>query len=188
MKKKKIISALVIITAVVVFYISKSNSLYYEIGERIDSFNGVDVYYNGEKISESHGRNLADGGYNLGQKWQCVEYIKRYYYEYFNHEMPDSYGHAKDFFDASISDGGLNKSRNLLQFTNPSFSKPRVNDIIVMSGGYGHVGIVTEVTDDRVEMIQQNVGPVTRATFILIHEDGKWKIDSMRVSGWLRIR
>lgn len=37
-------------------------------------------------------------GYYYGYKWQCVEYIKRFYYEAKGHKMPDSYGNAKDFW------------------------------------------------------------------------------------------
>lgn len=44
--------------------------------------------------------------------------------------MPDSYGHAKQFFDDSIPDGNLNPKRNLLQFHNGSPTKPQVDDII----------------------------------------------------------
>ncbi|OCG61857.1 hypothetical protein [Gilliamella sp. GillExp13] len=62
------------------------------------------VYYNGS-INNVRGRNIAKDGYNLGLKYQCVEFIKRYYYQRFNHKMPNSYGHAKEFFDPSIVDG-----------------------------------------------------------------------------------
>nr|WP_176701041.1 hypothetical protein [Gilliamella apicola] len=75
-----------------------------KIGKVVDEFNGVKVYYNGS-INNVSGRNIAKDGYNLGLKYQCVEFIKRYYYQRFNHKMPNSYGHAKDFFDPSIVDG-----------------------------------------------------------------------------------
>src|SRR5690554_6276683 len=68
----------------------------FSIGQRIDSLNDVFVYYNGgvDHVSE---RNTTTDGYNIGLKYQCVEFVKRYYYEHLNHKMPDSYGHAKDF-------------------------------------------------------------------------------------------
>lgn len=85
----------------------------FSIGQRIDSLNGVFVYYNGgvDHVSE---RNTTTDGYNIGLKYQCVEFVKRYYYEHLNHKMPDSYGHAKDFFDNTVTDGQLNKKRNLI--------------------------------------------------------------------------
>ena len=161
-----------------------------KIGMIVDEFNGVKVYYNGD-INHVSGRNVAKDGYNLGLKYQCVEFIKRYYYERFNHKMPDSYGHTNDFFDDSIKDGSLNPRRNLLQFHNGSSTKPQVDDIIVLGWSkYGHVAIISEVTDNNIEIIQQNPGPTasSRATFPLIYKDGLWTIDAYRVLGYLRKR
>ena len=161
-----------------------------KIGMVVDEFNGVKVYYNGA-VNHVSGRNVAKDGYNLGLKYQCVEFIKRYYYERFNHKMPDSYGHAKDFFDDSIKDGSLNPRRNLLQFHNGSSTKPQVDDIIVLGWSrYGHVAIISKVTDTDIEIVQQNPGPTasSRATFPLVYKDGLWKIDAFRVLGYLRKR
>jgi surface antigen len=159
-----------------------------KIGKVVDQFNGVDVYYNGSTGNVS-GRNLTKDGYNLGQKYQCVEFIKRYYYQRFNHKMPDSYGHAKNYFDESIADGQLNPKRNLLQFHNGSPTKPQVEDIIVFGWSrYGHVAIISKVSDNEIEIIQQNPGPnkSSRATYPLIFNKGLWKIDSFRILGYLR--
>ena len=163
----------------------------YEIGQAIDSFNGVYVYYNG-KISNISGRNLAADNYNLGLKYQCVEFVKRYYYEYLNHKMPDSYGHAKDFFDNSLADGKKNKIRNLTQYSNPSYSKPQMNDLVIFSGTvynkFGHVAIISKVSKDKIEIIQQNPGPFSnsRRIYKLNREGEKWKINNDEILGWLR--
>ncbi len=50
----------------------------YEVGDKVDSLNGVYVYYN-SNVGNVSGRNLASDGYNLGLKYQCVEFVKRYY-------------------------------------------------------------------------------------------------------------
>ena len=73
-----------------------------EVGSEIDNYNGIPVYYNGY-FTNTFGRNTTDEGYNLGLKWQCIEFVKRYYYEVYDHKMPDSYGHAKDYFEYSGS-------------------------------------------------------------------------------------
>ncbi|WP_257670697.1 CHAP domain-containing protein [Parapedobacter tibetensis] len=164
----------------------------YEVGQVVDSLNGVKVYYNGG-INHVSGRNLTSGGYNLGLKYQCVEFVKRYYYEGLHHMMPDSYGHAKDFYDASLGDGQLNTQRGLIQYTNPSPAKPLISDLVVFSptvyNRYGHVAIVASVSDSHVEIIQQNPGPYgsSRETFPLVKMDGVWQIDNMRIMGWLRL-
>ena len=161
------------------------------VGQPIDSLNGVFVYFNGgvENIS---GRNTAADGYNIGLKYQCVEFVKRYYYEHLHHKMPDSYGHAKDFFDNTIADSQLNIKRNLMQYTNPSRTKPNVDDLLIFDGNtfnkYGHVAILSNSTDSNVEIIQQNAGPFSksRETYQLKRIDGKWQIENKRIAGWLR--
>lgn len=157
-------------------------------GDTLDSLNGVIVRYN-DGMSATHGRNVVDG-YNVGLKYQCVEFVKRYYLEHYHHRMPDSYGHAKDFFDAAVEDGALNKRRALLQFTNPSKSKPEVGDLMVLDGWggnpYGHVAIISKVEDGEVEVVQQNCGS-THDAFDLDLVDGHWRVDNKRVLGWLRM-
>jgi len=167
----------------------KARSL--EVGDKVDSLNGVYVYYN-NSVGNVEGRNVAPDGYNIGLRYQCVEFVKRYYYEYLDHKMPDSYGHAKDFFEARLADGARSKRRNLTQFTNPSSSKPRVDDLLVFDGTkineYGHVAIISKVDEHSVEIIQQNPGSFgdSRETFTLTKTDGKWKIEQNKTLGWLR--
>lgn len=161
------------------------------VGEQIDQLNGVVVYYNGG-VGNVDGRNLAGDGYNLGLKYQCVEFVKRYYYEHLDHKMPNSYGHAKDFFDVRLADGQKNNDRNLIQYVNGSATKPEINDLLVFEAtkfnAYGHVAIVSEVKDDEIEIIQQNAGVLasSRERFKLQELNGKWKIKNNRVLGWLR--
>lgn len=163
----------------------------YEVGDKVDSLNDVYVYYN-SRVGNVSGRNLASDGYNLGLKYQCVEFVKRYYYEHYNHKMPDSYGHAKDFFSPGLADGALSSRRNLYQYTNPSKSKPKVGDLLVYAptafNKYGHVAIVSKVGEKKVEIIQQNPGSraPSRVNFELKHSGGKWKIDKANIVGWLR--
>lgn len=170
----------------------EKDSQNYKIGQAVDSLNNVYVYYNG-KIGNVSGRHLASDGYNLGLKYQCVEFVKRYYYEHLDHKMPNSYGHAKDFFDSSVADGDINPDRNLIQYKNPGgSSKPQANDLIVFDGTafnkYGHVAIISEVFLYQLEIIQQNPGPSapSRIKLDLIHTNGRWIIDSKQVLGWLR--
>jgi len=161
------------------------------VGEEIDQFNGVAVYYNGG-VGNVEGRNLAPDGYNLGLKYQCVEFVKRYYFEHLNHKMPNSYGHAKDFFNRRLGDGQNNPDRNLIQYTNGSSTKPRVNDLLIFKAtefnSYGHVAIISAVSDDDIGIIQQNPGVSadSRENFKLQKLSGKWSIKNKRVLGWLR--
>jgi len=162
-----------------------------EQGVAIDSLNGVYVYYNGP-ISHVAGRNLSADGYNLGLKYQCVEFVKRYYYEYYKHKMPDSYGHAVSFFEADLKDGAFNARRNLFQYQNPGACRPETGDLLVYSGTdgnpYGHVAIVSQVMADALEIIQQNpgIGAPSRQRFPLSREGDLYRIGNGRILGWLR--
>lgn len=160
------------------------------IGEVVDEYHGVKVYYNGG-VNHVEERNVTDDGYNLGLKYQCVEFVKRFYFEYYDHRMPDAYGHAKTFFDTSLHDGELNSARNLLQYSNGSTTKPAEGDILVFDGyilnRFGHVAIVSKCGEDEIEMIQQNPGPFqsSREQYKLKCDGKKFLIDHPRLLGWL---
>ncbi len=163
----------------------------YKVGQILDSLNGVKVYYNGGVLNTC-GRNLTADNYNLGMKYQCVEFVKRYYYEHLHHKMPDSYGNAKDFFDSKIKDGDKNRKRDLIQYTNSSITKPKVSDLIVFSPSFfnkfGHVAIISKVSDNQIEIIQQNPGPYgkSRVKLTLQEKDKLWRINDPKTLGWLR--
>jgi len=158
-------------------------------GDKIDSLDGVYVYENGDMTNVS-GRNVTADGYNLGLKYQCVEFVKRYYYEHYRHKMPNSYGNAKDFFNPVCSDGTYNADRAMLQFKNGSVLPPVKGDLVVFSGTlinpYGHVAIVSSCKNNEVEIIQQNCGS-SRATFDLSRIANKYTINESGIVGWLRM-
>lgn len=194
--KATVIVFILAIATVILFFLFSPSTIRQaikrpEIGEIIDSLDGIYVYYNGS-ISNTSGRNTSPSGYNLGQKYQCVEFIKRYYYYHYNHQMPDAWGNAVDFFDTSLADGALNSKRGLHQFVHPSASKPQRGDILIYSGfagnSFGHVSIVSQVGNNFIEVIQQNPGPFSksRVRFGLTSESGKWHISNDRILGWLR--
>lgn len=195
MKKRKIIYPLLgvlLLGFISVWCFKKFNfNPNHQIGEKLDSLNHVIVYYNGG-VNNVIERNLTNDRYNLGLKYQCVEFVKRYYYQHINHKMPDSYGHAKDFFNSKLEDGAINSQRNLIQFTNSSKSQPKVDDLVIFKGTvsnrFGHVAIISNVTEDVVEIIQQNPGPYgnSRVRFSLTFTGSKWKIENNRILGWLR--
>lgn len=166
-------------------------NLLHRVGDEIDRLNGVPIYFNGA-VDHCGERNVTPDGYNLGLPFQCVEFAKRYYFEHLHHRMPDSYGHAKDFFDASLPDGAHNPKRDLTQYTNGSRTNPQPDDLIVFGPSvlnpYGHVAIVSAADDHFIKIAQQNPGPFSpsRERIVIRFEKGLWKCDSSRVLGWLR--
>jgi hypothetical protein len=193
LKKQNVLILILLLLGVSsLFILTKFNILRfdgsYQVGQKIDSLNSVYVYYNG-KMGNVSGRNTVNG-YNVGLKYQCVEFVKRYYLEHYKHKMPNSYGHAKDFIQKGLKDGARNKARNLFQYKNPSKTKPQAGDIIVFDGHvfnkYGHIAIISKVTDAEVEIIQQNTGTSTRQSFNLSQENNKWLIEDAMILGRLR--
>ncbi len=169
-----------------------NNKYSIEIGTAVDSLNGIPVFFNGE-IGHVQERNIAANGYNIGLKWQCVEFVKRYYFEHLNHAMPDAFGNAKDFYNKNLPDASYNEQRALVQYENPSLKKPQVDDIIVFDGHlgnrYGHIAIISVVSENKIEIIQQNPGPndPSREELKLEFENGRWHVLHKRCLGWMRI-
>lgn len=159
-----------------------------KIGKEIDKYKSVPIYYNGLFYARSYGENYSNDGYYYGYRWQCVEYVKRFYYDAKNHSMPDGYGNAKDFFDENLEDGMLNERRNLIQYKNGGTIKPQEDDLIVFNDTkYGHVAIVTKVTDKYVEVIQQNVYGKPREKHKLVKKNDMYFVgDKHKPAGWLR--
>jgi len=156
-------------------------------GTQIDEYNGIPVYSNGTNYVQDHGLNFSENGYYFGYKWQCVEFVKRYYYTVLDHEMPDGAGHAKYFFDPTLSQGQYNEQRGLFQYKNGGDVKPELDDLLVFNDtAYGHVAIVSGVGEDWIEVIQQN-SEYPRERFALEEEDGNYYIHGERdPAGWLR--
>lgn len=158
------------------------------VGGKIDSYRGVAVYYNGSDFEANHGKNYSEDGYYFGQKWQCVEYVKRFYYLAKNHSMPDTMGNARDFFDPALKQGQFNSHRGLVQYKNGGDMKPSPDDLLVFTDTqYGHVAIITKVTDTFVEIIQQNMGRKSRQRLPLSFAYGRYTVgDRWFPAGWLR--
>ena len=120
-----------IYSLLIVFSFLSFTSFNFEVGQVLDKYYDVAVYYNGNNYRNVIGRNLTTDGYNLGLKYQCVEYVKRFYYEVHNHKMPNSYGHAKELFDKTLDDVAFNAERGLMQYRNTRYEKPQEGDILV---------------------------------------------------------
>jgi len=161
-----------------------------EVGEILDSHRDVPIYYNGKMAYQSHGSHSSADGYYYGKTWQCVEYVKRFYFDAKGHRMPNVWGNARDFFNPDVPHGELNADRNLLQFSNGGDSAPQVDDLVVFRyGSYGHVAIVSGVGEDYVEMVQQNVGTTARDRWTLVRQGDNFQIGgSNPPAGWLRLQ
>lgn len=157
----------------------------------IDYYQGIPLYSNGADYTKSHGRYYHWSGYYYGQKWQCVEFIKRFLFLHKNHRMPNVMGHAIDFYNPQLCSGELNSERGMLQYKNGDIFSPQPDDLIVFKNPfpYGHVAIVIEVERNFLTFIQQNVGENTREKIAIEKIGNHYFIGSksMELLGWLRV-
>jgi len=83
-----------------------------------------------------------------GKKWQCVEYVNRFYGEVYQLKIEG--GDARYYFERATLKG-------LLAFPNGGAVPPQPGDIICSQGPpYGHVAVVRCVGPEGVHIIQQN--------------------------------
>lgn len=158
-------------------------------GAVIDTLDGVPVYTNGPEYTVSHGKHFSKSGYYFGQKWQCVEFIKRYLYIAKQHRLPNVWGHAKHFFDEDVEQGVLNPARGMHQYRQGGPVKPAVGDLMVFDrSAHGHVGIVSKVSNYSIEIVQQNMSK-SRILLPMWQQNNGFYVGSkhMPARGWLRV-
>lgn len=100
---------------------------------------------------------------NYGWQYECVEYVRRFYGKALHVPKTDDaskgpwLGNANTFLNEA-----LDAKRGLVPFKNGGVTSPLPDDILVFYGGtVGHVAIVTNVTSDRIDFIEQNFSSKT---------------------------
>jgi glutathionylspermidine amidase/synthetase len=106
-------------------------------------------------------RSYVDGIY-MGQKWQCVEFARRWLY--LNQGLVfDDVGMAYEIFElTSVRDVRNNTRLPMRSFRNGARRPPEPGGLLVWDEGgeferTGHVAIVVEVLSDRVRFVEQNL-------------------------------
>jgi len=130
-------------------------------GTPIGSLDGVEAYLNSHVPNIQPRHYSTDGKrYEYGLEWECVEFIRRYYYDTFKIEFAPRSGHAAAYFNSSAEQGGAN--RGLQQYKNGGNMRPQYQDIVVMGpnafSGVGHIAIVASASANSFTVAQQNVG------------------------------
>ncbi|MBU0975990.1 CHAP domain-containing protein [Patescibacteria group bacterium] len=156
-------------------------------GSYLGEFNGVAVYSNGYAEYYSGQANYVNGIYT-GIKWQCVEYVRRYYLLVYGLDLASKYlGDANTWYNNATIMG-------LDRYSNGNSIAPQVGDILVSDGGpYGHIAIIRKVSDDQVCTVQQNFSNNTNdinRCFSLVISNGKYTVGNFSsnypIKGWLR--
>jgi surface antigen len=160
------------------FYESASS-----FGTYVGSYKGVNAYSNGYTSYFSNKLN-SYSGYNTGYKWQCCEYVTRFFKAIFNREIRG--GNANTYYSNA-------SAKNLKRAPNGGTDKPQTGNILCSAGGsYGHVAIVREVGSNYIKVIQQNwdnSSSDNSKTLSMKVSNGKYTVSgfssSYPVQGWL---
>lgn len=156
-------------------------------GTQVGSYAGIPAYSNGTVAYNSGTNNYIDGNY-IGLKWQCVEYVRRYYYLVKGMNLAAAHtGNANTFY-ANASTMGLSA------YANGGSTPPQEGDLLTSAGGsYGHVAIVRSVSGSQVCAIEQNFANTTSDNnhcMTLTSSGGAYALSgfngSYSVQGWLR--
>ena len=153
--------------------------LYYnkQIGSVLDEYNGVEVYFNSIPFT-SKGKSLAEDGYVFGEKYESLEFVKRYYYEHYGYRLPESVESTEELFNSSLEDGERNSKLGLIQYSNPSGYPIKEGDIIIFTPNFynpdGHIAIVSKVDSKEIEIVQQNCWKSTRRVLNIEKKENSW--------------
>ena len=150
----------------------------------LGQFNTVAAYSNGNNPGYVGPDSNFVNGYYTGIKWQCVEFIRRYYYTVLNIQFASgSAGDAGTWYGSANALG-------LTQYPNGiTNTAPQVGDILCSTT---HVAIIKRVTTNKVYTAQQNVAndstDLDRALTLTKSVDGKYTISGGpgTIQGWLR--
>ncbi len=152
-------------------------------GTYLGQFNTVAAYSNGSASYYSAIANTVNG-YYTGIKWQCVEYVRRYYYTIFNTQFSNGVaGDAGTWFGAASGLG-------MTPYTNgQTTTAPQVGDILCSTT---HIAIIKRVVGNKLFTAQQNVYQDTndpdRQLTLSKSADGRYTISGGpgTIQGWLR--
>jgi hypothetical protein len=140
--------------------------------------NGVVAYF---KISQY---DLADhhlDGLPTGKKWQCVEFVRRYYMQIHRLTFPsvaDAYEMMKltEFIDMDT------QQPRPCTFYSPTESTPQKDDILILEHEeYGHTAIIVAVQGKRIRIAEQNWKPWDAPYY-----SRELSVNDPRIIGWLR--
>jgi len=114
------------------------------IYKAVPAFSNAPYMTTGESCDDVYGSD--------GWHYQCVEYVRRFYRIAKNVDTSTAAwkGHGKTYYATA-------QAKGLVAYPNSGPTRPEPDDVLVWSGGkYGHVAIITDVTDTQVKIIEQN--------------------------------
>ena len=156
--------------------------IYYVRTDRIcgTTKNGVVSYC---KIDQDNLKDHYVDGINTGKKWQCVEFVRRYYLQTHRLTFPsveDAYEMRRLTHMTNVD----TKESVPCSFFPSGTSTPRVDDIIILHlDPYGHTGIVVSVdSGNTLRIAEQNWKEWERP-----HDSRELSLNDPAIIGWIRV-
>ncbi len=120
------------------------------------SHNDVLGFFHGEAI-RCHNAESSRGKYGLEN--QCVEFVNRFLARYLGYRNLTMTGHAHSYYTGA-------RRKGLRRFKNGGKEAPQEYDLLILRGEkgekcgtFGHVAVISLVTDRNVCVVQQNTHP-----------------------------
>jgi len=158
--------------------------IYYITKDRICGVtkNGVVSYC---KIDQYNLKDHYQDGINTGKKWQCVEFVRRYYLQIYRLTFPsveDAYALRRLTHMTRVD---TKESIPCSFFPSGTFT-PRVGDILILHlNPYGHTGIVVEVDTEHsntLRIAEQNWKEWERP-----HDSRELSLNDPAIIGWIHV-
>ncbi len=154
----------------------------------LSSYKGVSA-----RSNQSDPFGSCAGKSQYGLRFQCVEYVRRFYHLIKGIETREGMTGDKWNGDASTYFQTANE-KGLDAFSNGGSVPPQADDIITFQGGlYGHVAVITVVTNEYIEFIEQNLSRT--GTGRLAYDAATHRVANrdvpggkLTLKGWLRPR
>lgn len=140
--------------------------------------NGVVAYCNSSQYNFA---NHQLYGLPTGKKWQCVEFVRRYYMQIHRltfQSVADAYEMMKltEFIDMDT------QQPRPCTFYSRAESTPQKDDIIILEHEeYGHTAIVVAVQGSQIRIAEQNWDP-----WVAPHYSRELSVNDPTIIGWLR--
>lgn len=151
---------------------------------------GCDIGYFKGVAAKSNDGHIGTG---CG-RWQCVEYIKRFYLDAMGINLWEPIGIARNYWDEyeDTANYGYLQNSGLQKCANDFTRQLKPGDILVFNTyPYGHVAIVTDVKENsnQVSIIEQNyrADDYPERSLLLQTQNGKHRIDDDSILGWLHM-
>lgn len=185
--KRSVLILSVLLTVTAGYFSPAGSSSAAPCGTALSSFGSPAVPAH-SNLSNPH--ESCDGWGTYGLQYQCVEYVRRFYFLVKGIETREGKmerrwnGNANTYFRTAAQKG-------LDAFENGGKVRPQPEDILTFAGGpYGHVAIITAVLPDRIEFIEQNFSPSGTGSLpynpVTNHVENRVAGDTFVVEGWLR--